>query len=87
MPAVSYTTSWDTIYYMLLADFRDYIETQERVDATYKDPSGWDRKAIVNVARAAEVLIGPERYKSTPLRFGAFSPARLPHPIAKPGLD
>jgi starch phosphorylase len=41
-------------YYMLLADLRDYIETQERVDAAYKDPSGWDRKAIVNVARAGK---------------------------------
>ncbi|MGB7918037.1 MAG: glycogen/starch/alpha-glucan phosphorylase, partial [Rhodomicrobium sp.] len=41
-------------YYMLLADLRDYIETQERVDAAYKDPCGWDRKAIVNVARAGK---------------------------------
>ena len=41
-------------YYMLLADLRDYIETQERVDAAYKDPSGWDRKAIINVARAGK---------------------------------
>jgi len=41
-------------YYMLLADLRDYIETQERVDAAYKDPGGWDRKAIINVARAGK---------------------------------
>ena len=41
-------------YYMLLADLRDYIETQDRVDAAYKDPSGWDRKAIINVARAGK---------------------------------
>jgi starch phosphorylase len=41
-------------YYMLLADLRDYILTQERVDAAYKDPGGWDRKAIINVARAGK---------------------------------
>ncbi len=41
-------------YYMLLADLRDYILTQERVDATYQDPGAWDRKAILNVARAGK---------------------------------
>lgn len=40
--------------YMLLADFREYIQTQERVDSAYKDRDGWDRKAIINVARAGK---------------------------------
>src|SRR5207237_5653218 len=40
--------------YMLLADFRDYIQTQDRVDAAYRDRSGWIRKAILNVARAGK---------------------------------
>jgi starch phosphorylase len=39
-------------HYMLLADLRDYIRTQERVDAAYEDRDSWDRKAIINVARA-----------------------------------
>jgi starch phosphorylase len=39
-------------YYMLLADLRDYLETQDRVDAAYRDREGWTRKAILNVARA-----------------------------------
>lgn len=39
-------------HYMLLADLRDYITTQDRVDATYHDRDSWDRKAIINVARA-----------------------------------
>ena len=38
--------------YMLLADLRDYIQTQERVDGAYRDAEGWARKAILNVARA-----------------------------------
>ena len=40
--------------YMLLADMRDYIRTQDRVDAAYKDPEAWTKKAILNVARAGK---------------------------------
>ena len=39
-------------HYMLLADLRNYMETQDRVDAHYRDPLAWDRKALINVARA-----------------------------------
>jgi glycogen phosphorylase len=39
-------------YYMLLADLRAYIETQEAVDALYRKPLEWDRKALLNVARS-----------------------------------
>jgi starch phosphorylase len=41
-------------HYMLLADLRDYIQTQERVDAAYRDAAVWDRMAILNVARAGK---------------------------------
>ena len=41
-------------YYLLLADLRDYIRTQEQVDAAYADAGAWDRKAIINVARAGK---------------------------------
>ena len=41
-------------HYMLLADLRDYIQTQERVDAAYRNPEVWDRMAILNVARAGK---------------------------------
>jgi glycogen phosphorylase len=40
--------------YMVLADLRAYIDTQDRVDATYSDRAGWVRKAILNVARAGK---------------------------------
>jgi starch phosphorylase len=41
-------------YYMLLADLRDYMQTQERVDALYRTPRTWDSKALINVARAGK---------------------------------
>ncbi len=41
-------------HYMLLADLRDYIQAQERVDAAYKDREAWIRKSIINVARAGK---------------------------------
>lgn len=37
-------------HYMLLADYRDYVIAQERVDALYRDPEEWSRRAILNVA-------------------------------------
>jgi glycogen phosphorylase len=40
--------------YMLLADLRSYIQSQEHVDAVYKSHEDWDRKAIMNVARAGK---------------------------------
>jgi starch phosphorylase len=37
-------------YYMLLADFRSYVEMQKKVDSAYTNRESWTRKAIVNVA-------------------------------------
>ncbi|MBP5320526.1 MAG: glycogen/starch/alpha-glucan phosphorylase [Kiritimatiellae bacterium] len=39
-------------HYMLLADLRSYIETQDRVNALYVTPREWNRKAAINVARS-----------------------------------
>ena len=40
--------------YMLLADLRDYVDAQDRVDALYLDAPRWAEKAILNVARAGK---------------------------------
>ncbi len=36
--------------YMLLADYRAYIDCQGRVEELYRDPCAWNRKALLNVA-------------------------------------
>ena len=41
-------------HYMLLADLRDYIETQSAVDDLYRDQETWDRMALMNVARSGK---------------------------------
>jgi len=74
-------------YYMLFADLRDYIETQERVDAAYKDPSRWDRKAIVNVARAGKFSSDRTIQEYASQIWHVQPCAVVPQPIARPGLD
>jgi starch phosphorylase len=37
--------------YMLLADYRSYIDCQERVSAAYRDRDRWNRMSILTVAR------------------------------------
>jgi starch phosphorylase len=37
--------------FLVLADYRSYIDTQDHVDATWADPDGWARRSILNTAR------------------------------------
>ncbi|WP_269632557.1 glycogen/starch/alpha-glucan phosphorylase [Pelomonas sp. BJYL3] len=36
--------------YLLMADFSDYVATQAKVDAVYREPQAWGEQAIRNVA-------------------------------------
>jgi glycogen phosphorylase len=37
-------------HYLLLADYADYIATQDRVDTLYRNAEAWSRKAVLNIA-------------------------------------
>ena len=37
-------------YYMVLADYEDYINAQRRVEDAYLDAAGWTRMSILNTA-------------------------------------
>jgi starch phosphorylase len=39
---------------MLLADFRSYVDCQQRVSALYRDAARWTRMSILNVARCGK---------------------------------
>jgi starch phosphorylase len=63
-------------HYMLLADYRSYVDTQDQVDALYRDREAWTRKAILNVAGmgpfSSDRTIAEyarEIWKTTPVRL------------------
>ncbi|MGY6277749.1 glycogen/starch/alpha-glucan phosphorylase, partial [Methylomonas sp. MgM2] len=37
--------------YLLMADYRAYVDCQQEVDRAYRDPAHWTRMSILNVAR------------------------------------
>ena len=48
-PIVDTLVNWGD-HYLLLADYRSYVDTQDRVDALYRAEDEWTRKAVLNVA-------------------------------------
>ncbi|HEY0210303.1 glycogen phosphorylase [Acerihabitans sp.] len=50
-----YRNLFDTLvnfgdYYQLLADYRSYVDTQDRVDQLYLQPEEWTRRTVMNIA-------------------------------------
>jgi starch phosphorylase len=40
--------------YLCLADYRSYVEAQEKADEAYRDPSRWAKMAVLNTARVGK---------------------------------
>ncbi|CNH66793.1 glycogen phosphorylase [Yersinia pekkanenii] len=50
-----YTNLFDSLvnfgdHYQLLADYRSYVNAQEKVDTLYRHPDEWTRKTLLNIA-------------------------------------
>ena len=39
-------------WFMALLDVKEYIQTKEKMLADYEDELSWERKALVNIAKA-----------------------------------
>jgi glucan phosphorylase len=50
LPALLFSLPQSNHQYLLLADYSSYIAAQERVDALYRTPEAWARKALRNIA-------------------------------------
>ncbi len=51
-PLVSNLTDHD--HFLVLADYADYIRSQEQVSATWRDAPTWTRMSILNAARTGK---------------------------------
>src|SRR5439155_21970500 len=70
--------------YVHLADLAPYIETQIRVDVTYRDRAEWSKKSLLNIARMGKFSsdrtiaeYAREIWKIKPVVIGAFANAAL----------
>lgn len=52
MPLVDHLLDHDT--YLLLADYRAYLDAQSDIDRAFRDTARWTRMSILNVARAGK---------------------------------
>ena len=68
--------------YLALADYRAYVDAQDRVDAAWQDPDAWARMSILNTARCG--FFSSDRtvadYCATIWKVGA-------HPVAVQGQE
>jgi starch phosphorylase len=72
----------DSDHYFHCADYASYLETQERVSATYARSSEWSRQSILNVAGMGKFSIDRtvREYAREIWKAGAF-PVALPYEL------
>lgn len=75
----------DSDHYFHCADYASYVETQERVSATYANPTEWARRSILNVAGMSKFSIDRTvREYARDIWKAPFVPVSLPETGAAP---
>jgi starch phosphorylase len=65
--------------FLVLADFRAYVEAQGRVAQAWQDPDEWSRKAVLNVARAG-YFSSDRSIREYAQKVWDMKPERVGHP-------
>ncbi len=68
--------------YLLVADFADYLATQARVDALYRDSAAWNAMALRNIAGMG-AFSADRTVREYADRVWAAPQAEPPHPLAQ----
>jgi starch phosphorylase len=71
--------------FFVLADFRAYVDCQRRVARAWKDPDGWSRTAILNVAAMGR-FSSDRSIRDYARDVWQVAPVDVPHPEA-PSID
>ncbi len=69
--------------YLLLADFRSYLDAQDRVDEVYRDPERWTRMSILNAARCG-YFSSDRAVDEYCRRIWKVEPVAVPEPTTTP---
>ena len=79
-------------YFLVMADFDDYLRAQTRVETSFQDPQGWTRRTMLNTARMGWFSsdrsvcgLRPHHLEPAGGQFWCLSPvlAANPHPLSE----
>jgi len=65
--------------FLVLADFRAYVEAQGRVSRAWQDPDEWSRQAVLNVARSG-YFSSDRSIREYAQKVWNMKPERVGHP-------
>ena len=73
--------------FLVLADYAAYVAAQEQVDAVYKEPEEWARRAMLNIARMGHFSIDRTVCQYAELIWGVTPRCYLEEGLPLPGQE